>query len=76
LYREFVWLLLIAFFIAVPVSWIAMYKWLQDYAFRIDLHWAYFAIPFVGIIAIALITVSFQSLRAAVANPVNSLRSE
>ena len=76
LYREFAVLLLIAFIIAVPVAWLTTSNWLQNYAFRINLHWAYFVLPFTVIIAIAFITVSFQSIKAAVANPVKSLRTE
>jgi putative ABC transport system permease protein len=76
LYREFASLLLIAFAIAAPLAWFTTTNWLQGYAFRIDLHWAYFLLPFVTIIIIALITVSFQSIKAAVSNPVKSLRIE
>ncbi|HET6993899.1 MAG TPA: ABC transporter permease [Chitinophagaceae bacterium] len=76
LYQEFAILLLIAFVIAVPVAWFTLGDWLQGYAFRINIHWSYFAIPFVTILVIALLTVSFQSIRAAIANPVKSLRTE
>jgi len=76
LYREFAYLLLIAFVIASPIAWLTTSKWLQGYAFRINIHWTYFALPFITIILIALITVSFQSVRAAIANPVKSLRTE
>ncbi len=76
LFREFALLLLIAFVIAVPIAWLTTSNWLQGYAFRISLHWMYFAIPFMFMIAIALITVSFQSIKAAIANPVKSLRTE
>jgi putative ABC transport system permease protein len=76
LYREFVVLLAISFLIAAPLAWFSMHKWLQDYAFRIDMQWTYFLLPFFGIIAVALITVSFQSVKAALANPVKSLRTE
>jgi putative ABC transport system permease protein len=76
LYREFVVLLLIAFVIAVPLAWITIGNWLQGYAFRINIHWVYFLIPFVSILIIALLTVSYQSIRAAIANPVKSLRTE
>ncbi|MBG9377555.1 ABC transporter permease [Panacibacter sp. DH6] len=76
LFKEFALLLLIAFVIAVPVAWLSTSKWLQDYAFRIDIHWSFFVLPFVVIIAIALLTVSFQSIKAALANPVKSLRTE
>ncbi|HEY2721911.1 MAG TPA: ABC transporter permease [Chitinophagaceae bacterium] len=76
LYREFAVLLLIAFVIAAPIAWLSVSRWLRGYAFRIDIQWTYFALPFAGIIFIALITVSFQSLKAAIANPVKSLRTE
>jgi putative ABC transport system permease protein len=76
LYREFAILLLIAFVIAVPLAWYSTSKWLQGYAFRNSMQWYYFVLPFVLIIAIAFITVSFQSLKAAIANPVKSLRTE
>ena len=76
LYREFATLLLIAFVVATPIAWITTFNWLQSYAFRINVHWLYFVIPFALMILIALITVSFQSIKAAVANPVKSLRSE
>jgi len=76
LYKEFAMLLLVAFLLAAPLAWYANSKWLQGYAFRIDLHWAFFALPFVLIIAIALVTVSFQSIKAAIANPVKALRTE
>jgi putative ABC transport system permease protein len=76
LYREFALLLLIAFVIATPLAWLTTSNWLQNYAFRINLQWTYFVLPFVIIIAIAFVTVSFQSIRAAIANPVKSLRTE
>ncbi len=76
LYREFAVLLLIAFFVAAPLAWYTIYKWLMGYAFRINIEWMYFVLPFTAIAAIALITVSFQSIKAAVANPVKSLRTE
>lgn len=76
LYKEFALLLLIAFCIAAPIAWFTTSDWLQNYAFRINMHWTFFALPFITIIAIALITVSFQSIKAAVTNPVKSLRTE
>jgi len=76
LYREFALLLVIAFIIAAPVAWFTTSNWLRGYAFRINLQWTYFVLPFVTIIAIALITVSFQSIKAAIANPAKSLRTE
>jgi len=76
LYQEFAILLMIAFVIAVPLAWLTIVNWLQGYAFRINIHWSYFLIPFVAILVIALLTVSFQSIKAAIANPVKSLRTE
>jgi len=76
LYQEFAILLMIAFVIAIPLAWLTIANWLQGYAFRINIHWSYFLIPFVAILVIALLTVSFQSIKAAIANPVKSLRTE
>ncbi len=76
LYQEFAILLLIAFVIAVPVAWFTIGDWLQGYAFRINIHWSYFIVPFVTLVVIAMLTVSFQSIKAAIANPVKSLRTE
>jgi len=76
LYKEFAILLFIAFLIAIPIAWYITSNWLQDYAFRIDIHWSFFFLPFVAIMIIALITVSFQTIKASMANPVDSLRTE
>lgn len=76
LYQEFAILLLIAFVIAVPLSWFTITDWLQGYAFRVGIHWSYFLVPFASILLVALLTVSFQSIKAAIANPVKSLRTE
>ncbi len=76
LYREFAILLAVAFVIAAPLAWIAVSQWLQGYAFRIHIHWMFFIVPFLMIGLIALLTVSFQSVKAAMANPVRSLRTE
>ncbi len=58
------------------MAWYTMNNWLKDYAYRIDIAWWIFAIAGVLAILIALITVSFQTIKALLANPVNSLRSE
>lgn len=76
LYQEFATLLLFAFVIAVPLAWLMISNWLQGYAFRISVEWFYFVMPFIAIVVIALLTVSFQSIKAALANPVKSLRTE
>jgi hypothetical protein len=74
--RDFMILVIISFFIAVPVAWYAMNTWLRDYSYRINISWGIFLIAGVMAIAIALVTVSFEAIRAAVANPVKSLRTE
>lgn len=74
--KEFVLLIAIAFAIATPLIWYFMHQWLQNYPFRIELSWWLFIIGGLASVIIALITVSFQAIKAAVANPVKSLRSE
>ena len=74
--REFLLLVLIAMFIASPLAWIAMNKWLQNYEYRVDISWWMFVTAGVLAILIALITVSFQAIKAAIANPVKSLRTD
>jgi putative ABC transport system permease protein len=74
--KEFMKWVGIAFVIAVPVAWIVMDKWLENYAYRIKLNWWIFALAGVISVAIALITVSWQSWGAATSNPVDALRYE
>jgi len=74
--RHFLTLVLVANIIAWPLAWYAVNKWLQDYAYRISIQWWVFLIAGTVSILIAFCTVSFQSIKAAVANPVKSLRSE
>lgn len=74
--RDFVKLVGIAILIASPIAWYAMNRWLADFAYRIDIEWWMFALAGVVAVAIALLTISYQAIRAAVANPVESLRSE
>lgn len=74
--REFIWLVGIAFVLATPLSWWAMHKWLQGFAYKVPVSWWMFAIAGILSIVIALLTVSFQAIKAALANPVKSLRSE
>ncbi|GAB4022547.1 ABC transporter permease [Spirosoma migulaei] len=69
-------LVLIAIVIAAPLAWYAMTQWLADFAYKIDIAWWMFAVAGFVAIGIALLTVSFQSVRAALMNPVRSLRSE
>ena len=74
--EEFLKLVLIASLIAFPVAWWAMNQWLQSFAYRIHISWWIFAIAGISALMVALLTVSAQAIKAAVANPVNSLRSE
>jgi putative ABC transport system permease protein len=74
--KDFIKLVLISLFIASPVAFIFMNKWLQNFAYRINISgWVFVIAAFVAL-TIAFVTVSFQAIRAAVANPVNSLRTE
>ena len=74
--REFVMLVILSSVIAVPVAYYFMSSWLQDYSYRTDLSWWIFAIAGIGALAITILTISFQSIKAALANPVKSLRTE
>ena len=74
--REFVALVLVAVVIATPVAWFSMDKWLQDYAYRIPIQWWIFGLAGVGAVFIALVTVSFQAVKAALINPAKSLKAE
>jgi len=73
---DFLKLVFISFCIAAPVAWYAMSNWLDGYSYRINLHWWMFALAGILSIAIAFATVSFQAIRAALANPIKSLRTE
>ncbi|WP_214073174.1 ABC transporter permease [Mucilaginibacter sp. dw_454] len=74
--KDFLLLIVISLLIASPIAWYAMDKWLESYVYRISVNWITIALAGVGAILIALITISFQSIKAALANPVKSLRSE
>jgi len=74
--KDFIMLVLISIVIAVPLAWLGIHKWLQDFAYRIHIGWAAFIVAGVAAILIALITVSFQAIKAAIANPAKSLRTE
>ena len=74
--KDFLRLVAIATVIAIPVSWWAMNKWLQDFAYRVNISWQTFLVAGVIALLIALLTLSFQAIRAAIVNPVKSLRTE
>jgi putative ABC transport system permease protein len=74
--KDFLKLVLLAILIGSPIAWYAMNRWLQDFAYRIDMAWWMFAVAGLLAIGIALLTVSFQSVKAALMNPVKSLKTE
>jgi ABC-type lipoprotein release transport system permease subunit len=74
--KEFIWLMLIAVLIATPLAWAGMQKWLDNFAYRIQISWWMVALAGVLAFVVAIATISIQAIRAAVANPVKSLRSE
>ena len=74
--RDFVKLVVVAFVLAAPLAWYAMRRWLQDFTYRVELEWWVFAVAGGAAVLIALLTVSIQSMKVALRNPVKSLRSE
>ena len=74
--KDFIVLVLISLCIAIPVAYYFMFKWLQNYIYHTTLSWQIFAATALGAIVITLLTVSYQSIKAALMNPVKSLRSE
>jgi len=74
--KDFVKLVVIAFVIAAPVAWYFMHKWLQDFEYRISINWVVFALAALIALFIAVATISFQAIKAAMANPVKNLRTE
>jgi ABC-type antimicrobial peptide transport system permease subunit len=74
--KEFVRLVIVAFLLAAPLSWYLMNRWLENFEYHIDIHWSVFAIGFFATVFIALITVSYRSIRAGLTNPIESLRAE
>jgi len=74
--KDFLKLVGIAILIVTPIAWWVMNKWLQAFAYRVEISWWIFALAGCVAVIIAMITVSFQAIKAAVANPVKSLRTE
>ena len=74
--KDFLKLVLVSFIVAAPVAYWAMHSWLQNFPYRVSIQWWVFALAGLSAVAIALFTVSFQAIKAAVANPVKSLRTE
>ena len=74
--KNFLVLVMIASLIAFPIAWWAMNSWLKDFPYRVSISWWVFGVAIIAALAIALLTVSFQAIKAALANPVKSLRTE
>ncbi len=74
--KDFIRLVVIAFVIASPVAWFVMNNWLQNFAYRINISWWFFALAGMLAVMVAFFTISFQAIKAAIANPVKSLRTE
>jgi len=74
--KDFLKLVFISILLAVPIAWMLMSSWLEDFAYRIEISWWIFMVAGIAAIVIALITVSFQAVKAAMTNPINSLKTE
>jgi len=74
--KEFVGLVIIACGIAIPLAWHFLNQWLQNYNYRVEITWWIFAVAIAGSVVITLLTISFQAIKAAIANPVKALRTE
>ena len=74
--KDYIKLLVLAIVISSPIAWYTMHQWLSDFAYRIDIQWWVFVVAGVLVAAIAMMTVGFQSIKAAVMNPVKSLKVE
>ena len=74
--KDFLKLVVMSCIVAFPIAWWMMHNWLQNYQYRIEISWWIFLIAGLVAIVIALVTVSFQAIKAAIANPVKSLRTE
>jgi ABC-type antimicrobial peptide transport system permease subunit len=74
--KDFVLLVVLSVFLSVPIAYYFMNSWLQNYEYHTDISWWIFAVSALCALAITLFTVSYQSIKAAMANPIKSLRSE
>lgn len=74
--KDFLQLIILASVLAIPLVFYGTSQWLQDYAYRIDLSWWLFAVPVLAVLVIAMVTLSFQTIQSALANPVEALRNE
>jgi putative ABC transport system permease protein len=74
--KDFLWLVALAFLVAAPLAWWSMQKWLEHFAYRIDVQWWVFVVAAIVAFAIAFVTIGVQAVRAALSNPVKNLRTE
>ncbi len=74
--KDFLKLVIVSIVIASPIAWWAMNKWLQDFEYRVSVDWVVFIVAGIIAMLIAIITISFQAIKAAISNPVKSLRTE
>jgi ABC-type antimicrobial peptide transport system permease subunit len=74
--KQYLRMVILAFVIATPLAWWGASKWLQNFAYKIELHWWFFALAGLSGVVVAFLTVGFHALKAANANPVKSLRTE
>jgi ABC-type antimicrobial peptide transport system permease subunit len=74
--KDFVRLIILAFLIAAPVAWYIMHQWLQGFAYRTSISWWIFAATIAGALVVTALAVGYQTIKAALMNPVKSLRSE
>jgi hypothetical protein len=74
--KDFIRLIILSILVAVPISWLLMDNWLTAYDYRISITWDIFAVAGVGVLLIALATVSYQAIKAALTNPVKTLKTE
>jgi putative ABC transport system permease protein len=73
---DFLKLVAVAISISLPIGWFAMNKWLEDFSYKVEIGWWVFILAAFLAISVAILTVSYQSIKAAVVNPVKSLRTE
>jgi putative ABC transport system permease protein len=74
--KDFLKLIVIAIIIAIPIAWLVMSRWLENFVYKTDIHWWVFALAGIITLLIALFTISLQAIKTASANPVKSLRTE
>ena len=74
--KDFIKLVVVAIAIASPIAWYFMNKWLEDFSYKIDIQWWFFVVAGIVAVSIAVVTVSYQAIRAALMNPVRSLKAE